>query len=123
MTVKEVVDRADRLRPNDVSAEEKLRWVADIESRIYEDIFLTHEHEGLTFTDIAAIKSDTGAELFLKTPYESIYILFLCSLIDFCHGEYDRFLNDTAVFEEEYGKFCRYWNAKHISVGRTRITG
>lgn len=77
MTVREVSERADRLRPNDVSADEKLRWIADIESRIYEDIFLTHEHDGLAFTDIAAIESNTDTELFLKKPYESIYTVCL----------------------------------------------
>ena len=90
MTVKEVLDTVDSLRPNEIGKADKLGWLTDIESRIYEDIYLTHEHNGISFTDTEKIGTDDSTVLFVKRPFSEIYILFLCSLIDFYHAEYER---------------------------------
>lgn len=47
MTVKEVIETVDALRPNEIAAEDKRKWLYELESRIYEDLYVTHEHEGI----------------------------------------------------------------------------
>ena len=89
MTVKEVIETVDALRPNEIAAEDKRKWLYELESRIYEDLYVTHEHEGIGFTDTEKITSDGTTELFIKAPHDEIYILYLCSLIDFYHAEYE----------------------------------
>lgn len=123
MTVKEVLDTVDSLRPNEIGKADKLGWLMDIESRIYEDIYLTHEHNGISFTDTEKIGTDDSTVLFVKRPFSEIYILFLCSLIDFYHAEYERYANDEALYETLYDEFCRYWNARHMSNVKTRMKG
>ena len=91
MTVKEVIETVDALRPNEIAAEDKRKWLYELESRIYEDLYVTHEHEGIGFTDTEKILSDGTTELFIKAPHDEIYILYLCSLIDFYHAEYERY--------------------------------
>lgn len=91
MTVNEVLAAVDSLRPNEIGKAEKLGWLMDIESRIYEDVYQTHEHDGIGFTDMEKIGTDDSTELFVKRPFSEIYILFLCSLIDFYHAEYERY--------------------------------
>lgn len=49
MTVKEVIETVDALRPNEIAAEDKRKWLYELESRIYEDLYVTHEHEGIEF--------------------------------------------------------------------------
>lgn len=51
MTVKEVIETVDALRPNEIAAEDKRKWLYELESRIYEDLYVTHEHEEIGFTD------------------------------------------------------------------------
>ena len=123
MTVKEVLDTVDSLRQNEIGKADKLGWLTDIESRIYEDIYLTHEHNGISFTDTEKIGTDDSTVLFVKRPFSEIYILFLCSLIDFYHAEYERYANDEALYETMYDEFCRYWNARHMSNVKTRMKG
>ena len=123
MTVKEVIETVDALRPNEIAAEDKRKWLYELESRIYEDLYVTHEHEGIGFTDTEKILSDDTTELFIKAPHDEIYILYLCSLIDFYHAEYERYANDNALFEALYESCCRFWNSRHISCVRTEITG
>lgn len=123
MTVREVIETVDALRPNEIAAEDKRKWLYELESRIYEDLYITHEHEGIGFTDTEKILSDGATELFIKAPHDEIYILYLCSLIDFYHAEYERYANDNALFEALYESCCRFWNSRHISCVRTEITG
>ena len=65
MTVKEVIETVDALRPNEIAAEDKRKWLYELESRIYEDLYVTHEHEGIGFTDTEKITSDGTTELFI----------------------------------------------------------
>ncbi len=123
MTVSEVIATVDTLRPNSIDGKEKQRWLSEFESRIYEDIFVTHEHEGISFTDTEKITADDSTELFVKPPFGELYILYLCSVIDYYHAEYERYANDMSLFDSLYDRFCRYWNSRHISCVRTRITG
>lgn len=70
MTVKEVIETVDALRPNEIAAEDKRKWLYELESRIYEDLYVTHEHEGIEFTDTEKITSDGTTELFIKAPHD-----------------------------------------------------
>ena len=81
MTVNEVLAAVDSLRPNEIGKAEKLGWLMDIESRIYEDIYQTHEHDGIGFTDMGKIGTDDSTELFVKRPFSEIYILFYARLL------------------------------------------
>ena len=108
MTVKEVIETVDALRPNEIAAEDKRKWLYELESRIYEDLYVTHEHEGIGFTDTEKIMSDGTTELFIKAPHDEIYVLYLCSLIDFYHAEYERYANDNALFDALYESCLLY---------------
>lgn len=78
MTVNEVLAAVDSLRPNEIGKAEKLGWLMDIESRIYEDIYQTHEHDGIGFTDMGKIGTDDSTELFCKkTFFGNIYSVFM----------------------------------------------
>lgn len=123
MTVKQVISAADTLRPNEITADDKKRWLCELESRIYEDLYVTHEHEKIDFTDTDKIVSDDSTELFVKQPYDEMYILYLCSLVDFYHAEYERYQNDVTLFDTLYESYCRFWNGRHKSCVRTIITG
>ena len=72
MTVKEVIETVDALRPNEIAAEDKRKWLYELESRIYEDLYVTHEHEGIEFTDTEKITSDGTTELFIKAPHDEM---------------------------------------------------
>ena len=37
-----------------------------------------------------------------RAPHDEIYVLYLCSLIDFYHAEYERYANDNALFDALY---------------------
>ena len=85
MTVNEVLAAVDSLRPNEIGKAEKLGWLMDIESRIYEDIYQTHEHDGIGFTDMGKIGTDDSTELFRKYIF-CFYARLLISIMQNMRG-------------------------------------
>lgn len=120
MTAEKSISTADELRPNSILKELKLKWLCDIESRIYNEVFITHKNGDSKFTDTENITG--GTTLFLKPPYDEVYILYLCSMIDFYNGEYGRYNNDNALLKALYKDFCIYYNSTHESASAEIIT-
>lgn len=120
MTIKEAIEKTNRLRPNSFSHNEKTDWLIDFESRIYNEIYSVHKCD-VPFTDLAQITDDT--ELFAVSPYDEMYLLYLCSMVDFSNAEYDRYNNDMARLADLYGDYERYWNNTSESALSTVIIG
>lgn len=111
MTVKEAIATADEMRPNSLESAVKQKWLSDLEHRIYSEIYLTHENEDIPFTDFDSFGNETV--LFAPPPYDELYTLQLCAMLDFYHAEYDRCNNDTKLFDSLYTAFARLWHAQH----------
>lgn len=120
MTIKEVIEKTDRLRPNSFSRVEKTDWLTDFENRIYNEIYSLHKCD-VPFTDTAEMTEAT--ELFVPSPYDELYTLFLCSMVDYSNAEYDRYNNDMLMLDSLYGDFERFWHSTHESSVSTVITG
>ncbi len=120
MIIKEVIEKADKLRPNSFTADEKTDWLKDFENRIYNEIYSTHKCD-IPFTDVAGVREET--ELFVTSPYDEMYVLYLCSMVDFANAEYDRYNNDMTMLESVYGDYERYFNNTHKSALDTLISG
>ena len=119
MTVNEAIEAADELRPNTIPKQQKLKWLNDLERRIYNEIYLTHEHEDIPFTDFDSFADDTG--LFSPPPYDELYILRLCAMTDFYNAEYDRYNNDIKLLDSLYTAFARLWHAHHAPASKQVI--
>ena len=120
MTIKEAIERSDRSRPNSFTSEEKKIWLIGFENRIYNEIYSTHKCD-TPFTDVVCATDDT--ELFVASPYNEMYVLYLCSMIDFGNAEYDRYNNDVTMLESIYGDYEKYFNNTHESALDTLISG
>ncbi len=121
MRVREAIENADRIRPGAYSEDIKRKWVCDMEKRIYNEIFSVYKNEGESFTDLDNITDET--ELFLPSPYDEIYILYICSMTDFYNGEYQRYNNDTALLTALYSDFCVFYNRNHDHITVSALIG
>lgn len=44
MTIQELLDRVDLMKPNHFSEEQKIRWLSELEGRVVNEIIMTHEN-------------------------------------------------------------------------------
>lgn len=118
MTLKQVIDFVDSLRPNDFSAEMKTTWINDLESMIQAEVFL-FPPEDTIYYEYAV---DSNCELLVAAPYDKIYYTYLQAMIAMGNGEYDRYENEMKLFNSFYTSF-RKWFTDHYDPGTRHCSG
>lgn len=120
MTVQEVIDRVDRVKPNAFSDEDKLLWLSEIEGKVQTEIFLKR------IDDVVQIGS-VDDELMVPFPYDSLYDFYLQAMIDFHNGEYDRYANTADMYNQKWNEF-EMWYTTHyptrgeVVFGETKVS-
>ena len=117
MTIKEIIDKTDTLKPNQYSAADKMDWLSDLDGRVMKEVILRHEYVG-EMPEFSRY-TDPSAELLVGEPYLDLYLYYLLAQIDFYNAEYGRYNNSSAAFNQAYSDFSRNYHRTHrpFSVG------
>ncbi len=108
MKVNEIIELVDLKEPNSYTAAEKIRWLSDLDGRIFNEVILTHEHEEVEFTPYV----DGTEDLLIGAPYgEDIYVHYLIARIAAGNAETARYNQQIAMYNAAYSQ---WWN-KHNS--------
>ena len=115
MTVQDAIDRVDVLAPNQYDAAQKMRWLSDLDGRIYREVIVTH-HGNFYGTDVPdGGYTDGGEELLVKEPYASdLYENYLLSRIADRNAEVTKYNQFATLFNEAYLSFCNRYNRTHM---------
>ena len=104
-TLGQVIRAADGLKPNSFTEEQKTAWMNTLEGRIQTDIWLR------SFAEVTLYNAETDmdAELLVMPPHDDIYSAWLLAQIDFANGEYDKYHNSMAMYNELWGNYLRWF--------------
>lgn len=107
MKIREVIERVDTIKPNAFPAQAKLDCLNALEGRLAASVFL------LAPAEIRRLKyswpEDKETELLVDAPHDDIYLLWLQAKIDEWNGEYNKYTNTMAIYNEHYGTFLRWF--------------
>ena len=103
MTVKEAVKRADALRMNTVSDEQKAEWVLDLDGQLAEMF-------GVSVPKNEWPEKD--AVLLMPAPHEEIYQLYLICKIDYYNQEMSLYANDLVFYNAALAE-AKAWYRRH----------
>ena len=119
MKIIEAIQAVDTLKPNAYSELEKIQWLSKLDGIIKTEIIDTHEgNEDITFNGYDE-NTSLETELLVKAPYDSIYVSWLESRIDYANGEYAKYNNSTTVFNTDYASYEKYYNRNHMPKGNS----
>lgn len=119
MTIQEIIDKVDVLKPNPYGTGEKLDWLSDLDGRVMREVLLRHEHEGELPEFVRY--SSVSDELLVDDVYSDVYVYYLMAQMDFYNGEFGRYNNASAAFNQAYSDFARNYHGKHAPLlGRWR---
>lgn len=105
MTIKNLFVYVDAVKPNVFSDKTKTIWLNEIEGKIQTDVMLTASALVKTYTyDI-----DMYNALLVKPPHDKLYKSYLCAMVDFANGEYDRYKNSMQMFNKQYAEFTEWY--------------
>ncbi len=114
MTILQAIAAADRVDPNDYSAETKLRWLSAFDGQVRKDVIDTHCGAPKTpFSGYDGTTDIETTELLIGAPYDGVYPLFLSMRIHLQNA--DAGLVDLAKndFERAYRSFTDWYNRTH----------
>lgn len=121
MKLLDAIGMADRLKPNAFSLEEKLAWINELEGNL---LTLVHgkakkkkaqtemkpqEGRGLNYT----LPDDGERELLVPAPWDSLYWKWLCAMIDYANGEYDKYAASQIVANAAYADYAKWYVRTH----------
>ena len=116
MTVQGCIEYVDSIEPNAYTAEQKAGWLSECEGKVYTSLFLVQPYE---FTPITASDSRTLA---MPAPYDRMYPRYLQAMIHYANGEYDRYANSMAAFNEVWAEANRWFGGDYDVTDRLRNT-
>ena len=121
MTLQEVLDITDEMKPNMMARYLKIKYIKEIEQLIHAEIVLKHEHaEALEAKPEYDENTDPGTVLLVPEPYSMVYVYWLMSKIDIQNQEDARYNVDRAHFENAYDTMSDWWTREHMPVQKTR---
>lgn len=116
MTIADAISAVDTRKPNAYSQYEKIQWLNQIDWMIQKEIVNAHEDGDDSFVGYYA-DTPIDTELLAEQPYDSLYISWLESRIDYVNGEIAKYNNSNAVFATEFAAYSNYYNRTHIPTG------
>ena len=118
MTLIEIINRINILKPNTYSQEEKIKWLSNIDGIIKKEIIDTHEGaDEVVFSGYDEFTPLTTV-LLVPDPYDEIYLRWLEAQIDYANGEYARYNNVVRAYNDAYSAYFKYYNKMHMPLGK-----
>lgn len=118
MTIIEVISEVDALHPNSFDQSNKIAWLSNLDGRIKDEIIDIHEGG-----DDAPFKGynddDIDIELIVPRPYDEVYRYWLEAQLDYANGEYTKYNNSMAMFNNAYSAFERHYHKTHMPKGKS----
>lgn len=105
MTLREVIERVDEIKPNAFSEDTKTMWVNECEGMVQTEVLL-FASEDIVVYNYAEHKD---AELLVKPPHDKLYWAYLSAMIDFANGEYNKYQNAMQLFNAHFNEFMGWY--------------
>jgi len=125
MTLTEAIALCDQLRPgNKWDNDLKTRWINELQGRIHVQIHMTALRPMKEYQlEYPKNEGDVDPELDVPTPYDRMYWLYLCAMVDFANGDYEAYNNTYKLFNNVLTDYKIYYLStfdpgKHTSQAR-----
>ena len=118
MTIMDVINRIDNLKPNRYDQIEKIKWLSALDSRIMNDIIATHEGSERSVFPGYTEETPLTTELLAYSPYDEVYLYWLEAQVDYWNGEYSKYNNSIEMFNTAYTAFANHYNRTHMPKGK-----
>lgn len=125
MTIREAINRADTIRPNQYTDEIKIQWLSELDERIFNDIISTHEdnpyidtidEDRNTVKGIVFPYTDDSISLIASSPYDVLYSSYLVAMIDEANEETTRYTNSSIKYNVQYQDYAKWYNRNHLHI-------
>ena len=118
MTILEALGRVDSLRHNTFTQAEKIRWLAQVDGLVDRELRCTHEPKQTEPFQCYDEQTPLDQPLLVPSPYDELYLHYLCAQMDYYHAEYDRYNRSMAMYQAVRTAFVNEYNRTHRPLGQ-----
>lgn len=113
LKLREVIEYASKIKPHSFDEDTLTVWVNECEGHIQTEII------GIAPVDVISYsyENDAETELILTPPHTKLYGYYLVAMIDFAHGEYQKYENTMKMYNaclDEYAKWFIRTHSKEL---------
>ena len=112
MTLQQALDAFDRAFPNDFDRAERIRWLSELDGRVWDQI-LRHRNPALPMP-VYDTQTPGDTELAIPQPYTGLYLLYSRMQADLAYGEVARYNNSARLFNTQLMELHRHWIRTHL---------
>jgi len=121
MTGNDIIALVDKKEPNSYTADEKLRWLSNLDGKIFNEVITQYE-EYDPETDEFTPYEDGSEELLVGAPYgEDMYVHYLIARIAGDNAEASRYNQQIAMYNTCYSQWWNRYNATHMPLSKPRF--
>ena len=118
MTIMEALHRIDTIKPNSYNQAEKIKWLSTLDGIIQTEIIDAHDDgENAVFNGYTE-DTPLTTTLTVSAPYDEIYLFWLEAKINYWNGEYGKYNNSIAMYNEAYSTFAKHYIRTHSPKGK-----
>ena len=118
MTLIQAIQEFDELCRNEVTIEQKIKWISELDEKISSDYLEVRGYE--TFDGYSG-RCSLDVELKAPAEYREIYSIYLNMKLDYMNGEITRFNNSAMIFNRLYKEMGDAINRKIKVKANTKI--
>ena len=109
MTIKELIEYVDEIRPNSYSSKTKSVWINEIEGAVQTEIM------GIYPAVVARYdaKDDENTELLVKAPHAKLYAWYMIAMMDLVSLGGADYENSYRVFNTFWEEYARWYLRTH----------
>lgn len=116
MTINEAITAADGLRNNSIPEAIKIRWLSELDGRIYTEIIKPYQKDETSTVPKYDESTPADTELIVPHPYDGLYLAYLEMEIARQNAELPRYNNAAIVFNEKFSAFKRWYNRNNTKL-------
>lgn len=106
-SMNKVVEYVDGVKPNAYSDDDKYKWINTLEGLV--SLQVMEMDEPVKYE----LPKDADKELLVSHPFDDIYALYVCAMIDYHNREYNSYNNAVLVFRERLDQYKAWYIRTH----------
>lgn len=112
MTIQELFDYVDAVRPNSYGNHTKMVWVNEIEGAVQTEIM------GIAPSDVTKYENnvDPHTTLMVSAPHAKLYAWYVIAMIDLVTMGNAAFENSQKVFQKFWDEYARWYLRTHRKI-------
>lgn len=117
----EAIDTAKAMKQVDVNGLDKeypdwlmLKFLNDCEGKVQTEFLHIAPEDCVRYGNF----NFGSTELIVGPPHDKLYVFYLCAMIDFLNGEYDKYNNSMAIANACMSEWAAWYNRTHTREGK-----